>query len=108
MTNQLTIRPKRLEPPPRICLALPEAHAEGDLGGPDWRVRDRISAMQKGNFPGGRPLLWLKAHEGAQRALVGTASDRFFIPPYVGHKGWVGIYVDGRRVDRDGLADLIE
>ena len=64
--------------------------------------------MQKGNFPGGRPSVWLKAHDGAQVALVGSGPDRFFVPPYVGHKGWVGVYMDGRRVDWEELADLIE
>lgn len=108
MTNQLTIRAKRLEHLRRICLALPEAHEKETWGDPTWRVRDRIFAMQKGNFPRGRPSVWLKAHDGVQGALVGTASDRFFVPPYVGHKGWVGVYVDGRRVEWDELADLIE
>ncbi|HEV2810117.1 MAG TPA: MmcQ/YjbR family DNA-binding protein [Acidimicrobiales bacterium] len=91
-----------------MCLALPEAQEKETWGDPTWRVRDRIFAMQKGNLPGGRPSVWFKALDGAQGPLVGTAPDRFFVPPYVGHKGWVGVYMDGRRVDWDELADLIE
>ena len=108
VTNQPTIQPKLLERLRQICLALPEAQEKETWGDPTWRVRDRIFAMQKGNFPGGRPSVWFKAHAGAQGALVGTAPERFFVPPYVGHKGWVGVYVDGRSVDWDELADLIE
>ena len=108
MSNQLTIRPERLERLRQICLALPEVSEKPTWGDPTWRVRDRIFAMQKGNFPGGRPSVWFKAHDGAQSTIVGSFPDRFFVPPYVGHKGWVGAYVDGSRVDWQELADLIE
>ena len=91
-----------------ICLALREAQEKETSGDPTWRVRDHIFAMQKGNFPGGRPSVWFKAHEGAQATLVSSAPDRFLVPPYVGHKGWVGVYMDGRRVDWEELADLIQ
>ena len=64
--------------------------------------------MQKGNFEGGRPSVWLKAAEGAQGALVASDRDRFFVPPYVGHKGWVGVHLDRSPVDWDELADLVE
>ncbi|MDQ3641627.1 MAG: MmcQ/YjbR family DNA-binding protein, partial [Actinomycetota bacterium] len=77
-------------------------------GDPTWRVRDRIFAMQKGNFEGGRLSVWLKAAEGLQGALVGSAPDRFFVPPYVGHKGWVGIYLGGNGVDWEELSELVE
>lgn len=35
--------------------------------------------------------MWLKAPPGAQAVLVGADPDRFFVPPYVGHKGWIGM-----------------
>lgn len=41
-----------------------------------------------------RPSVWLKAPEGAQEVLMGAAPDRFFRPPYLGPKGWVGIWLD--------------
>ncbi len=108
MTNRSTIEPQQLERRRRICLALPEATEKEAWGDPTWRVRDRIFAMQKGNFDGGRPSLWMKAPEGAQAALVGSDPDRFFVPPYVGGKGWVGVYLDGRTLDWEELADLVE
>jgi predicted DNA-binding protein (MmcQ/YjbR family) len=108
VTNPPTIQAKRLQRLRQICLALPEASEKEAWGDPTWRVRDRIFAMQKGNFEGGRPSLWLKAPDGASAALVGSDPNRFFVPPYVGHKGWVGVYLDGSRVDWDEVADLIE
>ena len=106
--NRLSISPSRLERLRRICLAFPEATEKEAWGDPTWRVRDRIFAMQKGNFEGGRPSVWLKAPDGVQAALVGSGPERLFVPPYVGHKGWVGVYLDGRRVDWEELEDLID
>lgn len=106
--NPLTIRPERLERLRKVCLALPEATEKEAWGDPTWRVRDRIFAMQKGNFEGGRPSLWLKGAEGAQGLLVEADSQCFFVPPYVGAKGWVGIYLDTSRVDWSMLSELIQ
>jgi hypothetical protein len=64
--------------------------------------------MQKGNYEGGRPSVWVKAPEGAQEALFAEEPDRFFVPPYGGGKGWVGVHLDTRAVDWDELADLVE
>ena len=108
MSNPLTIAPDRLERLRRICLALPDASEKEAWGDPTWRVRDRIFAMQKGNFEGGRPSVWFKAPDGDQAALVGSDPRRFFVPPYVGPKGWVGIHLDTRRVDWEELGELIE
>jgi predicted DNA-binding protein (MmcQ/YjbR family) len=107
LVNPLTIRAERLERLRTICLALPKAAEKEAWGDPTWRVRDRIFAMQKGNFEGGRPSLWLKAAEDAQGLLVEADPQRFFVPPYVGHKGWVGVYLDTSRVNWSVLADLI-
>ena len=108
MSNPLTIAPDRLERLRRICLALPDVSEKEAWGDPTWRVRDRIFAMQKGNFEGGRPSVWFKAPDGDQAALVGSDPRRFFVPPYVGPKGWVGIRLDTRRVDWEELGELIE
>ncbi|WP_394827782.1 MmcQ/YjbR family DNA-binding protein [Pendulispora albinea] len=102
------MRPNRLERLRSICLALPEATEKEAWGDPTWRVRDRIFAMQKGNFEGGRPSVWLKAPDGAQRMLVSARPEVIFIPPYVGHKGWIGVYLDGKSIDWGELAALIE
>ena len=106
--NRPSIRKDRLERLRKICLALPEATEKETWGDPTWRVRDRIFAMQKGNYEGGRPSVWLKAPAGGQDMLVTNDPERFFVPPYVGHKGWVGVYLDGKAVDWRLLSVLIE
>ena len=107
MLPNWTIAPKRLDRLREICLALPSVTEKIAWGDPTWRVRDRIFAMQKGNYDGGRPSLWIKGAAGAQEVLVGAQPSVFFVPPYVGHKGWVGIYLDGARLEWDIVADLI-
>ena len=75
-----------------ICLALPEAEERETWGDPTWRVRDRIFAMEKRGD--GRISVWLKAPPGAQDVLVTADPARFFVPPYVGHRGWIGVRLD--------------
>jgi predicted DNA-binding protein (MmcQ/YjbR family) len=75
-----------------ICLALPEATEKEAWGDPTFRVRDRIFAMEKRGD--GRISVWCKAPPGSQAVLVGAAPERFFVPPYVGRKGWVGMRLD--------------
>lgn len=75
-----------------ICLALPEALEKEAWGDPTFRVKDKIFAMQKSGD--GRLSVWLKAPPGSQEILVGAAPETFFVPPYVGHKGWIGIRLD--------------
>jgi predicted DNA-binding protein (MmcQ/YjbR family) len=102
------IKPDRLARVRKICLRLPEASEKEAWGDPTWRVRDRIFAMQKGNYAGGRPSLWLKVPDGFQSVLVESDPKRFFVPPYVGHKGWIGVYLDDKRIDWDEIGSLVQ
>ncbi|MDP9237084.1 MAG: MmcQ/YjbR family DNA-binding protein [Chloroflexota bacterium] len=88
-----------------ICLALPEA-TEQVFGGhtsATFRVRDKIFAME--NDYDGRTAFTCKAPPGAQRILVGSDPGRFFVPRYVGPKGWIGMCIDA-DVDWGLVADL--
>jgi len=105
--NELTMHPDRLARLRRICLALPDATEKIAWGDPTWRIRDKIFAMAKGNYPGGRPSVWMKGREGTQEALIATDPDSFFVPPYVGHKGWIGAWMDRPRIKWPMLEDLI-
>jgi predicted DNA-binding protein (MmcQ/YjbR family) len=87
-----------------ICLALPEAVEKETWGDPTFRVRDRIFALARRG--GGQLSFWCKAPEGSQMVLVGADPNRFFVPPYVGHKGWVGVRLDPEP-DWDEVAALV-
>ena len=89
-----------------ICLALPEAAEGGGVGNPSWRVRDKIFAMRHDSYAG-RWAIWCKAPPGAQRTLVESDPNRYFVPPYVGVHGWIGIALDAEH-DWDFIAELIE
>lgn len=88
-----------------ICLGLPEA-VEKPFGGhtaPSFRVRDKLFVMTSED---GRTVTF-KAAPGVQEALVAADPDRFFVPAYVGAKGWVGARLDVGQ-DWDEIAELIE
>ena len=87
-----------------ICLRFPEAQEAGGVGDPTFKVRGRIFAMRHGHE--GRPSMWCKAPPGVQAALVDTAPARFFVPPYVGHHGWIGVCLDVAP-DWDEVAGLV-
>ena len=88
-----------------ICLVLPEATEQSGVGDPTFKVREKIFAMRHG-FDG-RPSMWCKSPPGVQGMLVGSAPERFFVPPYVGHHGWVGVWLD-IDIDSDEVADLVQ
>jgi len=90
-----------------ICLAFPEAAEAGGVGNPSFKVRGKVFAMRHSLHEVARWSAWFKAAPGLQEILVGGAPERFFVPPYVGHHGWVGAYLDVEQ-DWDELADLIE
>jgi hypothetical protein len=87
-----------------ICLALPEASEQGGVGDPTFKVRDKIFAMR--HRMEGRMSMWCKAPFGVQGILVGSNPERFFVPPYVGHHGWVGVWLDV-DLDWEEIADLV-
>jgi hypothetical protein len=93
----------------RLCLALPEAHEVEAWGEPTFRVKNKLFAMfaAAGNHHGaGRPAVWCKAAPGNQELMVRAAPERFFVPPYVGPSGWVGVWLD-RGADWKELAELL-
>lgn len=93
----------------RLCLGLPEAHEVEAWGEPTFRVRNKLFAMYADaadHHGGGRYAVWCKAAPGNQALMVKAAPDRFFVPPYVGPSGWVGVYLDA-GTDWDELAGLL-
>ncbi len=79
-----------------ICLALPEAEERETWDSQTFRVRDKIFAMQRPGAERTGVGLWCKAPKGVQELLIEADPERFFRPPYVGPKGWIGVRLTGR------------
>ncbi len=78
-----------------LCLALPETTERLSHGEPTWFVRGKKTfVMFADHHHDDRLAFWCAAPPGVQEALVAEAPDRFFRPPYVGHRGWLGVYLD--------------
>jgi hypothetical protein len=74
------------------CLPLPRVTERPSHGQPAFFAGPRCFAMVTVDHHGdGRLALWCAAPEGGQAELVELEPDRFFVPPYVGHRGWVGV-----------------
>lgn len=91
----------------KVCLALPEATEKEAWGEPTFRVRDKIFAMfATDHHHDGNIAVWCKAAMGMQEILIDADPERFFRPPYVGPKGWIGIRLVG-DVDWDEVRSLV-
>ncbi len=89
------------------CLWLPEAEEFISHGAPNFRVRGKTFATYAVNHHGdGRVALWLNAPAGAQEHHVHADPGHFFIPPYVGPRGWLGVVLD-RGIDWRRVAGLV-
>jgi hypothetical protein len=85
----------------RLALALPEAVEQETWGTPTFRVRKKIFAM----LAEGQREAWVKSTHDEQRALTQMDPKTFFVPPYVGPSGWIGVRF--RTVDRDEMRELL-
>ncbi len=92
----------------KLCLALPETTERLSHGEPTWFVRSKKTfVMYADHHHDDRLGFWCAAPPGVQEALVGESPDRFFRPPYVGHRGWLGVYLDV-PVDWAEIAEIVE
>lgn len=78
------------------CLALPEVGERLSHGAPTFFVRGKKSFVMfhDDHHGDGRLALWVAAAPGVQAEMVDEEPDRFFVPPYVGHRGWLGVRLD--------------
>jgi hypothetical protein len=92
-----------------LCLALPETSERPSHGAPTFFVRGkRAFVMVLTDHHGdGRFALWCAAPDGMQQLLVEADPERYFVPPYVGHRGWIGVRLD-RGLDWAELAGVVE
>jgi hypothetical protein len=78
-----------------VCLWFPEGEEFMSHGSPNFRVRGKTFASYVVNHHGdGRVALWLNVPAGAQEAYVEADPERYFVPPYVGPRGWLGVRLD--------------
>ncbi|MET0415147.1 MAG: MmcQ/YjbR family DNA-binding protein [Actinoplanes sp.] len=102
------IAPDRLTRLRAICLALPEVTERPSHSAPTFFVRDKKSFVMlwaDGHHDNEFPHLWCAAPPGVQEELIETEPERFFRPPYVGHRGWLGVRLD-REPDWDEIAEV--
>jgi hypothetical protein len=93
----------------RVCLALPEAHEVEAWGEPTFRVRNKVFAMYASantHHGAGRDAVWCKAGPGNQALMVAAEPGRYFVPPYVGPSGWIGVWLD-RKPDWKEVSALM-
>ncbi len=85
----------QLERVRRICMALPEASEKLSHGEPTWFVRKKVFAMfSSDHHHDGHISVLIPAAMGVQSVLIQADPRRFYRPPYVGVRGWVGIELD--------------
>ena len=76
----------------RICAALPETSEKLSHGEPTFFVGKKVFVMVANNHHNdGRVAVWLPVPPGLQEVLIASEPHKYFRPPYVGHRGWVGI-----------------
>jgi hypothetical protein len=91
-----------------ICTELPEVTERASHGSPAFFVgKQFVMLWSNGHHDHAFPHLWCAAPAGAQEEAVASSPERFFRPPYVGHRGWIGVRLDG-EVDWDEVAELCE
>ncbi|MFI6908981.1 MmcQ/YjbR family DNA-binding protein [Nonomuraea sp. NPDC050394] len=78
-----------------LCLDLPETTERLSHGEPTWFVRDKKTfVMFADHHHDDRLGFWCAAPPGVQQELVAEDPAHYFRPPYVGHRGWLGVYLD--------------
>ena len=90
-----------------ICLALPSVEERLSHGEPTFFIGKKVFTMFANNHHNdGRIAVWIPVPAGAQMGLIEAAPHKFFKPPYVGHRGWVGIELV--EIDTDELTHHIQ
>ncbi|HET6830795.1 MAG TPA: MmcQ/YjbR family DNA-binding protein [Solirubrobacterales bacterium] len=110
-TPRLKAAMERIRP---ITLALPGVVEKVSHGSPTFFTADGrkgrtfASVHDEREWGEGRLCLWAAGPKELQEALIADGPERYFVPPYVGHRGWVGLRLDLPAVDWDEVAGVIE
>ena len=99
---------KSLEKLRKIVAAWPETDERISHGSPTfWGGKKTFASFHDNHHGDGRIAIWCKVDFDSQADLVEAQPEIFFVPPYVGPSGWVGIRVD-RKVDWNAVAEVLE
>ena len=92
-----------------ICARLPEVNERPSHATPTFFIRDKkvLCHLWYDHHGDGRLAIWCPAPPGVQADLAEREPERFFVPPYVGHRGWLGVRLDV-DVDWDEIAGILE
>ena len=100
---------RELEKLRKICLSFPEASERISHGEPTWFVRGKRAFVTfSDHHHDDRLAFWCAAPPGEQETMVASDPERFFVPPYVGHRGWLGVHLDVPSVDWQEIAEIVE
>lgn len=91
----------------QACLDLPEVTEKLSHGAPTFFVKKSFVMFHDDHHSDGRLAIWCAAPSGVQELMVESEPDRFFVPPYVGHRGWLGVRLDV-EVDWDEVTAVVE
>ena len=102
-------RARALEKLRKIRETLPETTERPSHGAPGFFYRDKkwFLTLMDNHHGDGRFAIWCAAPPGNQEMLVDADPEKFFRPPYVGHRGWLGVMLHG-TVDWDEIAGIVE
>jgi hypothetical protein len=90
----------------KICLALPETTEKLSHGEPTFFVAKKVfTTFSNNHHSDGHVAAVMPAPPGAQEMLIENSPEKFYRPPYVGGKGWIGIEI--KRIDDEELASHI-
>jgi len=92
----------------RICLSLPETTERPSHGAPSFFIRDKIGFVNymDNHHDDGRLALWCACPLGMRDGLVKAEPEQYFVPPYVGFRGWIGVRLD-RGIDWDDVERVV-
>lgn len=91
----------------RLCLALPEVTERLSHGEPTWFIQGKKTfVMYADHHHDDRLAFWCAAPPGAQDGFVRADPSHYFVPPYVGHRGWLGVRLDV-EIDWDEIAGIV-
>ena len=92
----------------KICLSLPETTERLSHGAPSFFIRDKVGFVNymDNHHDDGRLALWCACPAGMREGLLRAQPDQYFVPPYVGVRGWIGVRLD-RGPDWDAVERVI-